>query len=81
MAAPSKSESPSAQHLRTRDPYLDRRAGEDRRQIYSLHYFNHGGQERRIAKERRINVERRTGYTRVSTWASVCLNPPEQYGS
>ncbi len=66
----------TATHLRMRDPYLDRRGGEDRRERYSLYYFDSGGIERRVAKERRINFERRKGYARVSTWASACLVPP-----
>ena len=68
-------------HLRVRDPYLDRRGGEDRRQTYSLYYFNEGGPERRTSKERRLNFERRKGYARVSTWASVCLAPSAQQGT
>jgi hypothetical protein len=66
----------ASKHLRVRDPYLDRRRGEDRREKYSLYYFSEGGVERRISKERRINFERRKGFTRVSTWASACLTPP-----
>ena len=69
-------ESQSSDRFRKRDPYLDRRQGEDRRQIFSLYYFDEGGVERRLSKERRINFERRKGYTRISTWASVCLIPP-----
>ena len=72
------SKSRASKHFRVRDPYLDRRRGEDRREKYSLYYFSKGGAERRIAKERRINFERRKGYARVSTWASVCLAPPAQ---
>ncbi len=72
------SKSSATTHFRLRDPYLDRRGGEDRREKYSLYYFSTGGTERRIAKERRINFERRKGYARVSTWASVCLAPPAQ---
>ena len=66
--------------LRRRDPYLDRREGEDRRQRYSLYYFDNGGSERRVGKERRLNFERRKGYARVSTWASACLVPPAHSG-
>ena len=66
--------------LRRRDPYLDRREGEDRRQRYSLYYFDSGGSERRVGRERRLNFERRKGYARVSTWASVCLVPPVHSG-
>jgi len=69
------SKSQSNSHFRKRDPYLDRRQGDDRRQTYSLFYFSEGGVERRLTKERRLNYERRRGYARVSTWASVCLSP------
>ncbi len=72
------SKSRANKRLRMGDPYLDRRAGEDRRQTYSLYYFSEGGVERRDAGERRINYERRRGYARVSTWASVCLVPQAQ---
>ena len=68
----------ASKHLRVRDPYLDRRRGDDRREKYSLYYFSEGGVERRNSRERRINFERRKGYTRVSTWASACLTPPAQ---
>ena len=73
-----ESKARASRHLRVRDPYLDRRGGEDRREKYSLYYFSEGGVERRISKERRINFERRKGYARVSTWSSVCLAPPAQ---
>ena len=69
------SKAQSDNHFRKRDPYLDRRSGEDRRQTYSLYYFREGGVERRLTKERRLNFERRKGYARVSTWSSVCLAP------
>lgn len=72
------SKSSASRHFRARDPYLDRRGGEDRREKYSLYYFSQGGAERRISKERRINFEQRKGYARISTWASVCLAPPAQ---
>jgi hypothetical protein len=57
---------------RVRDPYVDRRSGEDRRQVYDSDYFEIGGLERRGGKERRQNSERRKDYTRVSKWSSVC---------
>ena len=44
---------------RVRDPYVDRRSGEDRRQIYDSDYFQNGGTERRHGKERRQHGERR----------------------
>ena len=56
---------------RNRDPYQDRRSGEDKRQIYSLSYFSEGGKERRVFKERRKEVERREGYVRIGPWTSV----------
>ena len=62
---------------RIKDPYLDRRQGDDRRQLYSLYYFQQGGPDRRRLAERRLNLERRKGYARVSTWASVCLYPSD----
>ena len=57
---------------RIRDPYLDRRSGEDRRQIYDSDYFQNGGLERRSGKERRQHDERRKDCTRVSEWSSIC---------
>ena len=57
---------------RKSDPYVDRRSGEDRRQVYDADYFQTGGKERRSGKERRQPHERRKGYTRVSDWSSVC---------
>jgi len=50
---------------------LDRRSGEDRRQIYSLDYFAQGGLERRIRKERRSHAERRKGWVRTGRWTSI----------
>jgi hypothetical protein len=44
---------------RIRDPYVDRRSGEDRRQVYDADYFLIGGLERRSGKERRQHYERR----------------------
>ena len=56
---------------RNRDPYLDRRSGEDNRLRYSLSYFSEGGKERRVFKERRKEMERRKGYVRIGPWTSV----------
>jgi hypothetical protein len=39
--------------------YLDRRSGEDRRQVYSLNYFLRGGIERRGIFDRRRTLDRR----------------------
>ena len=58
---------------RTSDPYVDRRSGEDRRQVYDADYFRYGGKERRTGKERRRNHERRKNFIRVSEWSSISL--------
>lgn len=60
--------------LRRRDQFMDRRSGEDRREIHSLTYFQEGGIDRRSGLERRNNKERRTGCVRVSEWSSACPN-------
>lgn len=57
--------------VRRTDPYLDRRSGDDRRQIYSFAYFDAGGRERRDYAERRDVLERRFGYIRIGPWTSV----------
>ena len=56
---------------RLSDPYVDRRSGEDRRQIYDADYFQNDGLERRGLKKRRQYCERRKDYKRVSEWSSV----------
>jgi hypothetical protein len=38
--------------VRKSDPYVDRRSGEDRRQVYDADYFQNGGLERRIGKKK-----------------------------
>jgi len=58
---------------RVADPYVDRRSGEDRRQVYSSDYWEIGGIERRSTKDRRQNKERRNICVRVSKWSSVCV--------
>jgi hypothetical protein len=58
-------------NTRVTDPYLDRRSGEDRRQVYDSDYFQNGGVDRRKGKDRRQEGERRDGYIRVSEWSSV----------
>jgi hypothetical protein len=58
---------------RINDPYVDRRSGEDRRQVYDADYFLNGGNERRSGKERRQQYERRKNYIRVSKWSSICV--------
>lgn len=57
---------------RIADPYVDRRSGEDRRQVYDLDYWDSRGIERRLAEDRRQQKERRTRCVRVSNWSSVC---------
>ena len=59
---------------RTGDPYLDRRCGEDRRQVHHLNFFARGGIERRREKERRAGQERRKSCIQVTQWSSVCLD-------
>ena len=63
---------------RITDPYLDRRSGEDRREVHSIHFFANGGTERRKQRGRRNAVERRKGCTRVSEWSSVCVAPKRE---
>ena len=50
---------------RVTDPYLDRRSGEDRRQVYDSDYFLNGGVDKRTGKDSRQQSERRDGYLRV----------------
>ena len=57
---------------RVRDPYMDRRSGEERRQAYDSDYFDNQGLERRKEKDRRLQAERRDRCVRVSNWSSVC---------
>jgi hypothetical protein len=58
--------------IRQKDPFTDRRSGEDRREAYDLDYFQNDGFERRIGGERRQNEERRDNCIRVSQWTSIC---------
>jgi len=62
----------SVQNDRSADPYVDRRAGDDRRVVYDTDYFENDGLERRQGKDRRQRNERRQGCVRVSKWSSVC---------
>lgn len=62
----------ASQNVRVRDPYLDRRSGEDRREVYDSDYFENGGVERRRGNDRRQQDERRDSCVRVSKWSSVC---------
>ena len=64
---------------RISDPYVDRRSGEDRREIYYSDYFENGGLERRSGKDRRQRCERREGFVRVSKWSSVCADDTNQF--
>ena len=59
---------------RVGDPYVDRRSGEDRRQVYDTAYWESGGIEKRSAKDRRQPKERRDSCVKVSKWSSVCIN-------
>ena len=70
-------ENPTSEEKRTKDPYLDRRVEEDRREVYTVDHFLNGGHERRSFKERRTLRERRGGCTRVSKWSSICTNSPK----
>ena len=58
---------------RVRDPYIDRRSGEDRRKVYDVAYWESGGKEKRSAKKRRQQKERRSSWVNVSEWSSVYL--------
>lgn len=59
---------------RLADPYIDRRSGEDRREVYDSDYWESGSLERRSRKYRRQQKERRGDCARVSKWSSVCAN-------
>lgn len=60
---------------RKRDPYLDRRTGQDRREVYLLDYFFNNNPDRRSYLERRSKKERRSSCIRVDDWSSVCPEP------
>lgn len=62
----------TSQDARVRDPYMDRRSGEDRRAVYDSDYFENGGMERRRGTDRRQMEERRDNCIRVSDWTSIC---------
>ena len=55
----------------------ERRSGQDRRKIFSLHRFFYKGPERRILQDRRSIEERRDGWVRISKWSSVNLQDPK----
>ena len=64
---------------RKKDPYLDRRSGDDQRDVYDIDYFADGGAERRDGDERRDSKERREDCVKVSKWTSVCTgNNPKK---
>ncbi|OGQ95283.1 MAG: hypothetical protein A2521_03895 [Deltaproteobacteria bacterium RIFOXYD12_FULL_57_12] len=48
---------------------------DDRRQHYSLDYFDRGGQERRrnAQNRRQVREEQRQGWIRVSEWTSCYI--------
>jgi hypothetical protein len=68
-----KAEKRPAKENRKKDPYLDRRRPEERREAYSINYFSNAGRERRQDQDRRTPRERREGCVSVSEWSSVCL--------
>ena len=59
---------------RRKDQYMDRRSGDDRRQVYSIDYFENNGLERRQSIDRRSQAERRDDCVSVSKWTSVCVS-------
>ena len=67
-------EQPIFKDRRICDPYVDRRGGEDRRQVYDSDYWENGGIERRSVKDRRQQKERRSSCVRITEWSSVCTN-------
>jgi len=58
---------------RLADPYIDRRSGEDRRQVYDSDYWERVGIERRSIEDRRLQKERRVSCVRVTKYSSVCI--------
>ena len=52
----------------------DRRRERDRRQVYDIRYFRHGGIERRSRRpEPRTSRELRKGWVRITQWSSFFL--------
>jgi hypothetical protein len=52
----------------------ERRSGQDKRRIFSLHRFFYKGPERRnTLYDRRSQEERRDGWVRISKWSSINL--------
>ena len=67
----------SSKKDRAGDPYMDRRSGEDRRQVYDSDYFEADGKDRRNHKERRQKKERRSDCVKTGDWTSVCPDDDE----
>ena len=51
----------------------DRRRELDRRQVYDIRHFGHGGIERRGCPEQRTSRELRKGWVRITQWSSIFL--------
>lgn len=62
----------SENSVRRSDPYMDRRSGDDRREVYDADYFEGGGKERRKKSARRKGKERRDDHVKTGKWTSVC---------
>ena len=62
----------SENSVRRSDPYMDRRSGDDRRDVYDADYFEDGGGERRKKKDRRKGNDRRDNCVKNGKWTSVC---------
>lgn len=60
---------------------IDRRTGDDRRQVYNMDYFQAFGIERRLNVEgRRNNLEEsRKNWVRVTRWSSVYVKSKALY--
>jgi hypothetical protein len=66
----AKIEQPANDDWQERSPE-ERRSENDNRNGRDKSYFEKGGEERRLAKERRHPAERRDGWLRVGHWRSV----------
>ena len=62
-----------SQNARVRDPYMDRRSGEDRRAVYDSDYFENDGVERRHGKDRRQKHPHRGNARRFDYRDRACL--------
>ena len=56
-----------------RNSVVDRRSGEESRQVHDLHFFMNRGVNQRILKDRRLQSERRLDWIKESKWHSVNL--------